>query len=301
MKRFLVVAASSVFLTLAASAQPDFDDVTVRAEPVAEGLYMLVGRGGNIGLFAGEDGVFMIDDQFAPLTPRISAVVDQLTGRSVDLLFNTHWHFDHTGGNENFGKAGALILAHRNVRTLMSAPQTLAAFDMALPAAPEAALPVITFADTMKFHINGDTVRAVHVPNAHTDGDVILYFENANAVHTGDVYITLGYPFIDVEHGGHIDGFIRGIADLLDWADDDTKIMPGHGHLSNRAELQEFHDMLVECRRRVQALLDQGKSSGEIIAAQPLASLDERWSSGFISGEAFTAALLANLDGKGKP
>ena len=179
----------------------------------------------------------------------------------------------------------------------MSEPQTLSMFGMDLPAAPKVALPVITFGEHMTFHINGDTVQARHVPNAHTDGDVILYFENANAVHTGDVYITLGYPFIDGEHGGHIDGLINGARQVLEWADDETKIMPGHGHLSNRAEIQEFHDMLVEARSRVQALLDEGKTPGEIVAAAPLADLDERWSSGFIDGQGFTRAIVAGLSG----
>ncbi len=215
MKRLLMIAGA--FVALSAGAQQDMDNVKIRSVPVAEGLYMLLGAGGNIGLFAGDDGVFMIDDQFAPLTPKIMAAVEELTGRPVDMLFNTHWHFDHTGGNENFGKAGAQIFAHDNVRVLMSEPQTLSRFGADLPAAPEAALPVITFGQTMNFHLNGDTVRAVHVPNAHTNGDVILYFEDLNAVHTGDVYITLGYPFIDGEHGGHINGFIEGTRQVLDW------------------------------------------------------------------------------------
>ena len=295
MKRLLTIAG--VFVALSAGAQQDMDNVKIRSVPVADGLYMLLGAGGNIGLFAGDDGVFMIDDQFAPLTPKIMTAVEELTGGSVDMLFNTHWHFDHTGGNENFGEAGAQIFAHDNVRVLMSEPQTMSRFGVDLPAAPDVALPVITFGETMSFHLNGDTVRAVHVPNAHTNGDVILYFEELNAVHTGDVYITLGYPFIDGEHGGHINGFIEGTRQVLDWADNETRIMPGHGQLSSRAELQGFHDMLVESRDRVQAMLNDGKTPDEIVAAAPLADLDTRWSSGFIDGEGFTRAILAGLTG----
>lgn len=295
MKRLLTMVG--LLFALSAGAQQDMENVTIEPVPVADGLYMLVGGGGNIGLFAGEDGVFMIDDQFAELSPKISAAVEELTGGTVDMLFNTHWHFDHVGGNENFGNAGAQIFAHDNVRALMSEPQTLVRFGVSLPAAPKVALPIITFDDNMTIHINGDTVRARHVPNAHTGGDVILYFENANAVHTGDVYITLGYPFIDGQHGGHIDGLIDGARQVLDWADEETKIIPGHGHLSNRAEIQEFHDMLVESRSRVQALLDEGKTPDEIVAAAPLEDLDERWSSGFIDGEGFTRSILAGLGG----
>ena len=295
MKRMLTIAG--VLFALSAGAQQDMENVSIEPVTVADSLYMLIGAGGNIGLFAGEDGVFMIDDQFAELSPKIVAAVDDLTGRKVDMLFNTHWHFDHTGGNEIFGKSGAQIFAHDNVRVLMSEPQTMSRFGMELPAAPDVALPVITFGENMTFHINGDTVRAVHVPNAHTNGDVVLYFENANAVHMGDVYITLGYPFIDAEHGGHIDGLINGARQVLDWADDETKIMPGHGHLSDRAELQEFHDMLVESRRRIQAMLDEGKTPAEVIAAKPLADLDERWSSGFIDGAVFTRAIVEGLTG----
>lgn len=295
MKRLLTIAG--VLFAMSAGAQQDMENVKIEPVPVADGLYMLVGAGGNIGLFEGEDGVFMIDNQFAELSPKISAVVEELTGGTVDMLFNTHWHFDHVGGNENFGNVGAQIFAHDNVRALMSEPQTLVRFGVNLPAAPKVALPIITFDDNMTFHINGDTVLARHVPNAHTGGDVILYFENANAVHTGDVYITLGYPFIDGQHGGHIDGLIDGARQVLDWSDDETRIMPGHGHLSNRAEIQEFHDMLVESRSRIQALLDEGKSTDEIVAAKPLANLDERWSSGFIDGEGFTRAILEGLGG----
>ena len=251
MKRLLTIAG--VFVALSAGGQQDMDNVKIRTVAVAEGLYMLLGAGGNIGLFAGDDGVFMIDDQFAPLTPKIMAAVEELTGRPVDMLFNTHWHFDHTGGNENFGKAGAQIFAHDNVRVLMSEPQTLSRFGADLPAAPEVALPVE--------ELTGRPVDMLF--NTH----------------------------------GHINGLIEGTRQVLDWADDDTKIMPGHGQLSNRAELKEFHDMLVESRDRVQAMLDDGKTPDEIVAAAPLADLDARLSSGFIDGEGFTRAILAGLTG----
>ena len=187
--RSLAVAAAALFtLTAGIQAQQNFDTVQVRSQKVAEGVYMLIGAGGNIGLSIGDDAVFVVDDQYAPLTPKVLAAIAQLTDKPVRFVVNTHWHWDHTGGNEAMGKAGALLVAHDNVRRRMSSEQVVEFFQRTVPASPVGALPVITFSDTLTFHINGDDVLAFHVANAHTDGDAFIVWRKADVVHAGDVF-----------------------------------------------------------------------------------------------------------------
>lgn len=287
-----------LLLALAAgpmAAQQDFSQVEITSQKLADGIWMLQGAGGNLGLSAGADGAFLIDDQFAPLTEKIQAAVAEVSDKPVRFVFNTHWHFDHTGGNENFGKAGALIVAHDNVRERMSVDQVMEAFNRTVPAAPEVALPVITFAHDVKFHLNGDTIHAFHVPPAHTDGDSIIHFESADVIHMGDVFFNGGYPFIDVGSGGSIVGVIHAVNKVLAMTDADTKIIPGHGPLASRADLVAYRDMLDEVRARIAALIAEGKSLEEIQAAKPLEDLDETWGGGFINGEQFVGIAHSSL------
>jgi glyoxylase-like metal-dependent hydrolase (beta-lactamase superfamily II) len=218
----------------AAVSQQNFDTVQVRTQKVADGVYMLIGAGGNIGLAIGDDAVFVVDDQYAPLTPKVLAAIAALTSKPVRFVVNTHWHGDHTGGNEHMGQAGALLVAQDNVRRRLSTQQVLAFFKDTVPAAPAGALPVITFSDTITFHINGDDVQAFHIANAHTDGDAFIVWRKADVVHAGDVFVTYGFPFIDLDSGGSIDGMIAGCDVLLTLGDDSVKIIPGHGPLSER-------------------------------------------------------------------
>jgi glyoxylase-like metal-dependent hydrolase (beta-lactamase superfamily II) len=279
-----------------AAAQDDrFADVEIQRQQVADGLYMLQGAGGNIGALVGEDGTFLIDDQFAPLTDKIQAALGEITDRPVKYVFNTHWHGDHTGGNENFGEAGAAIVAHRNVRKRLSAQQMRRMEVDTLQAASDEALPVITFTDSVSFHLNGQTLRVGHTRPAHTDGDAVVYFPDANAVHTGDVYFAGAYPFIDLESGGSVDGVIAAAGNILDRIDADTEVIPGHGALSNQRELRAYRDMLVTVRDRMQAMIEDGRSLEEVLAAEPSAEYDAEYGQGFIGPERFVTSIYRSL------
>jgi glyoxylase-like metal-dependent hydrolase (beta-lactamase superfamily II) len=296
MKARLAVLAVVSFAALPALAQQqDFSKVEVKAQKVAEGIYMLTGAGGNLGLSAGKDGAYLIDDQFAPLSDKILAAIKGITPMPVRFVVNTHWHFDHTGGNENMGKTGALLIAHENVRLRMSAEQFMAAMDRKIPPSPEAALPVVTFADAVTFHWNGDEIRVYHVPPAHTDGDVIIHFVKADVVHMGDTFFNGGYPFIDTSSGGRIDGVIGAAERVLAGIGDKTQIIPGHGGLATKADLQAYHDGLATLRDRIAKLKAAGKTRDEVIAAKPTADYDAKWGGGFMKGDTFAGLAYDSL------
>jgi glyoxylase-like metal-dependent hydrolase (beta-lactamase superfamily II) len=273
----------------------DFSAVQIETQQVGNGLYMLIGSGGNIALSTGPDGSVLVDTQYAPLNAKILAAVRAAGGGDVKYVINTHWHGDHTGGNEPLGKAGAVIIAHNNVLTRLSSEQFMAAFNQRVPPAPAAARPVITFPTRTTFHLNGNVVNVVHVENAHTDGDSIVHFTRSNVIHTGDTYMKDVYPFIDVGSRGSIDGFIASADAVLSRSDASTKIIPGHGALANRADMQRFHDMLVAVRGKIQALIDQGMSEDEVVAAGPTAEFDAAWGQGFMNPENFTRFSYQSL------
>ncbi len=298
MRRFVLGAIASALVLSAFSptaAQPNLDDVKIETVEVADGIYMLLGSGGNIGVSVGEDGVFMIDDQFAPLTEKITAAIKKLSADPIKFVFNTHWHGDHTGGNENLGKAGTLIVAHDNVRERMSSEQFLAAFNNRVPPSPAAALPVVTFNDQVTFHLNGDEIHAFHVEPAHTDGDSVVHFRKADVVHAGDVYFNGMYPFIDVSTGGGIDGVIAAVEEILGIVGNETKIIPGHGPLSNRKEMMSYLAMLKTVRGNVATLIENGKTQEEAVAAKPTAALDEVWGNGFLKADAFVGIVYSSM------
>ena len=292
MKRF---APLLLALALPASAQQDFSKVEIKTQKLTDTTYMLIGAGGNIGLSVGEDAVFMIDDQFAPLTPKILAAVKAITAKPVKFVLNTHWHFDHTGGNENLGKDGALIVAHNNVRKRMNSEQLIEFLGMPTKPSPKAALPVVTFSTDMSFHINGDEVVCLHMPRAHTDGDAIVHFVNSNVIHMGDIYFNGMYPFIDTSSGGTVAGVIAAVDRALAIARDDTKIIPGHGPLATKADLKAYRDMLAALSERVAKMMKEGKKLEEIVAAKVTADYDEKWGKGFLRPEKFSEMLVKNL------
>jgi cyclase len=291
----LVLAAVLAIAAVAVAQAPDFSKVEITTQKVAEGLYMLQGAGGNIAVSVGEDAVFLVDDQYAPLTPKIKAAVAALTDKPIKFLVNTHWHGDHTGGNENLGSGGTLIVAHDNVRRRMSTEQFNAFFNSKTPAAPKAALPVVTFAESVRFHINGEEIHAFHVPPAHTDGDSIVHFTRANVIHTGDLFFNGLYPFIDVASGGGIDGMIAAADKMLAMVKDDTRIVPGHGPLASKADLKTYREMLVGVRDAIRPLVDAGKTSAEVVTAKPTAAFDAKWGGGFFKPEQFVALVYADL------
>jgi cyclase len=291
----VTVALSAVLAAGAATAQLDFSDVEVIATPIRDGLYLVTGRGGNIVASTGRDGTFLVDDQYAPLTERIQAALDAVTDQPVRFVINTHWHGDHVGGNENLAEAGAVIIAHENVRRRMSSDQFMAIFNHTVPAAPPRALPVVTFTAGVSLHLNGDDVRIVHVARAHTDGDALVYFERANVLHMGDVWFNGMYPFIDLGSGGGIHGMVAAVERALELADEDTVIVPGHGPIGNRAELAAYAGMLAELRDRIAGLKAAGRTRDEVIAARPTARYDEQFGGGFISLERLAGFIYDSL------
>ena len=300
MKRVLTVITT---VTMAAAAsliaqQPNFDSVVVRTQPAGRGVHMLTGSGGNIALAVGEDFAFLVDDQFAPLTAKILAAVRGVTDKPVRFLVNTHWHGDHAGGNENMAKAGVILVAHDNVRTRMSTEQFTELFNRRSPPSPRGALPVVTFVESVTFHLGGETVHVVHVPPAHTDGDAIVHFVQANTIHMGDNYFKDVYPFVDLSSGGSFEGVIRAADVALGYANDSTRIIPGHGPLANRADLKKYRDVMVQVRDRVAALIRQGKTREQVIAARPTAEWDATWGAGFMKPDVFLGIVYQSMTKK---
>ena len=280
-----------------ASSQ-NFDAVEIQTQQVSSGVYMLLGQGGNIGVFIGEDGVFVIDDQFAPLTDKILAAIGAITSEPVRFVFNTHWHGDHTGGNENLAGVGAVIVAHENVRERLSMDQVLERVGREpapTPAAPEGALPVITFAEDVTFHLNGDEVYAFHVSNAHTDGDAIVHFRRANVVHMGDTFFRDRFPFIDTATGGSIDGMIAATGAGLAVMDARTMVIPGHGALSTRQDLRAYRDALMSMRDAVAGLMEEGHSLERLQDFRPIRDQAEAWGQDEAAERNFVATIHYGL------
>ena len=293
MKAAATLASLSLLaLATSAGAQRNFDDVEIKAEQVAPGVAVLFGSGGNIGVSYGDDGTILIDDQFAPLTAKIEAAVAELGASPVKFLINTHYHGDHTGGNENFGKKGALIFAQENVRVRLKEgrgdPNPIA------PAAKEA-LPVVTYEQGLTLNVNGDTVDVMFLGGGHTDGDSVIFWREDNVVHMGDLYFKIpGYPFIDTRSGGNVFNAMNSLDAVIRMIDDETKVIPGHGPMSNKAELVAYRAMMGDAVSRVQALRDEGRTLEEAVAADPLAGFNR--GEGFISKDGFVTAIWNSME-----
>jgi len=268
------VAAGSVAL---ASVAQDWDKVEVKTEALRGNLHVLYGAGGNIGISAGEDGIFIIDDQYAPLTDKIKAAIASISDKDVRFAINTHFHGDHSGGNENIGSSGTVIVAHDRVRQRMSEGAFVKAFNMTMEPQPKAALPVVTFNDEISLHLNGEEARIIHVKSAHTDGDSIIHFKGSNLIHMGDLFFNGLMPFIDVPNGGSVDGVIAGVDLALSMANDDTIVIPGHGPVTDKAGLADYRQMLQETRGIVAALKAEGLSLEEAQAKKPFAAFEAKW------------------------
>lgn len=284
----VVVLVASAGVT--ASAQ-NFDAVEITSTPVADGIWMLQGAGGNMGVFIGEGGTFLIDDQYAPLTGKILTAIQKLGGDTPRFVLNTHYHGDHTGGNENLGRAGSLIVAHDNVRLQMRQEHVSEVFERTTPPSPEGALPVVTFSDTTTFHLSGEEVHVFHVHDAHTDGDSLVWFRNANVLHTGDILFNGIYPYID-EGTGTIAGLIEACGEILAIVDGSTKIIPGHGPLANRDDVIAYRNFLQGVHDVLAPMVKKGMTLEEIQAANPLAPWDATWGQGFLDTERFTLVAV---------
>jgi glyoxylase-like metal-dependent hydrolase (beta-lactamase superfamily II) len=285
----IIVAALLVSFQISTAQESDLETIKI-----TDNIYMLMGAGGNIAVSVGEDGVFMIDDQIASANEQILAAVAKITDKPVKFLINTHWHADHTGGNELMGKAGSIIVAHDNVRKTLTEKQFIEYFDRYVEPLSKEGLPVITFTDAVTFYFNGDEIYVHHVESAHTDGDAVVRFKNDNVVHTGDVVFSGMYPFIDHERDGSAEGMTRVVGRLIDTIDDSTKVIPGHGQLCDKKHLREYHNMLSTVTGRVKTMMDEGKTLEEITAAKPTADFDQSFK-GFISGDDFVGLVYKSL------
>jgi cyclase len=272
--------------SLISCAQGRFDGVEITVEPIRDNVYRLTGAGGNIGISTGEDGVFMIDDQFAPLSKKIKKAIQTISDKPIKFLVNTHFHGDHTGGNTNFANTGAMIVAHDNVRKILSENEDAIG------------LQVITFSEDATFYMNGNDIFITHVHHAHTDGDAMVYFAQSNVLHTGDTFFNGRFPFIDINRGGSIDGDIAAAKKGLMLINDATKIIPGHGKLGAKVDYQKYYDMLVGIRDNVKQALDQGKTEAEITDMESLTSeffTDKATANDFISGPKMRATVYKSL------
>lgn len=267
-------------------------DVQIETVKLSENVYMLLGRGGNMGVSIGEDGVFIIDDQFAPLTSKHLEAIKKLSDGPIQYLVNTHWHGDHTGGNENMAKAGATIMAHDNVRKRLAETP-----NRQNELAPEEALPVITYDSQMTVYMNGEPVAIYHVDNAHTDGDSIIYFAESNVMHTGDTYFHARYPYIDLNSGGSVDGYISAVERSLMLIDDETKIIPGHGPVSNKKEYAAFLEMMIGLRTNVIAAIKNGKTEDEVATDESITKTydDLGYAWNFITSERIRRTFYKSL------
>jgi len=273
------------------------DKVEIVPSKLTDNIYMITGSGGNMGFVIGEDGPILIDSQFAPLSDKIKATLKGIDPNPVKYLINTHWHGDHTGGNENFAKDGALIIAHDNVHLRKSTEQ-IRPFRKATPPAPLAAQPKITFNDHLTLHLNGEDILMLHDHHVgHTDGDAVVYFPKSNIIHMGDTYFQGRYPFIDLGSGGSVPGLLQSLNRSIFLTDKDTQIIPGHGRLSNRSELIDYRDMIAEVYSRVKLAHKSGLTIDEIKASNPTKEFDEVYDGGFISKDKFVETIFSELEG----
>ena len=288
MKYFKTFYSFILLITACSTYAQNNQEVIIETQQLSDNVYMLTGQGGNIGVCVGDQGIFMIDDQFARLTPKILEAVKALSDKPIQFLINTHYHGDHTGGNENIAQQGAKIIAHDNVYKRLSE---------STPATPKEALPVISFNDKLQLHINGEDVLVFHAENAHTDGDALLYFTQSNVLHTGDTFFSELYPYIDLDSGGSINGYIEAVKKALILIDDDTKIIPGHGKLSNKVKYQFFLSMLEDLKTKVLAEIESGKTEEDVAANTAITKTydDLGYSWAFINSERIRRTLYKSL------
>ena len=287
------LASAVAMLATPTYAQRDFSEVEIRTQEIAPGIAVLFGAGGNIGVSHGRDGTILIDDQFAPLSGKIEAAVAGLGASPVGYVVNTHWHGDHTGGNEHFGETGATIFAHHNVHVRLKQGRPEGA--RPIPPAPHKALPMVTYDQGVTFNTNGDTIDVMFVGGGHTDGDSVVFWREDNVVHMGDLYFKIsGYPYIDVNSGGNAINAMNSLDQVIRMIDDETKVIPGHGPMSNKAELIAYRAMIGQAVDLVRDLHANGNTLEETVAAKPLAGFDR--GEGFIGPDAFVEAIYRSLE-----
>jgi glyoxylase-like metal-dependent hydrolase (beta-lactamase superfamily II) len=285
-----------VLLATPAFAQEDLSEARVTTLELGQGLAMLQGAGGNVAVSTGRDGTLLVDDQFAPLTEKLRSAVAALSPDPIRFVLNTHWHGDHTGGNENFGRGGAVILAHDRVRARLTTEQFMAGGGLRrVPPAPRAAWPIVTFQGGVLLHLNGLTIEVTHVQRAHTDGDSIVRFVEADVLHLGDVFFSGVYPFFDASSGGGIDGMVEAADAALAMTTPETRIIPGHGPLSDSADLRASREMLSTIRDRVRKMIERGLDRAAVVRARPSREFDARYGGGFLAPDRFVGLVYDSL------
>jgi glyoxylase-like metal-dependent hydrolase (beta-lactamase superfamily II) len=294
-KKFLLLTVLFVF-TASAQAQTDFSKVQIKATKVAGNVYMLEGAGGNIGVSVGDDGLLIVDDQFAPLADKIRAALKGIADKKLKFILNTHWHGDHTGGNVVFGPE-ATIIAHDNVRKRLATEQKSTVFNSTTPASPKEALPVITFDQSLSVHFNGEDIRAIHFPHGHTDGDSVIFFSASNVVHLGDDFFAGRFPFVDLESGGSVEGLVKNIGELVNKIPADAKLIPGHGPLSTLDDLKSYHRMLQQTTEIVRQKIGAGKTLDQI-KSEGLPDEWKPWGEGFIKTDRWVETIYKSLTAK---
>jgi cyclase len=290
----VAVAALAVVAMLANAQTPDFSKVQIKTNKISDNFYTLDGQGGTIGLLVGPDGIFMVDDQFAPLTDKIVAAIKQISNQPIKYVVNTHVHGDHTGGNENLGRMGVAIVARNELRNRLMHPAPAANGSPGVPTKKEG-LPSITFEEPIQFRMNGETAVLIPIPRAHTDGDTMVRFVSNDIIMTGDFYRSVQYPNIDRVNGGSLNGMINGLGQILARSGPNTKIIPGHGPTVDRNAVMMHRDMLIAVRDRISKLLDQGKSQDEVLAAKPTADYDAKVPNAAETTQRFVTQVYAEL------
>ena len=293
----LACALTALLVSTPAALHAQEDKVEYIPTTLSPTVTMIKGRGGNIAVSSGEDGVFIIDDQLKPLTDQLLAAIRQVSDQPIRFVINTHYHGDHVGGNEAIGKSGAVIIAHDNIHQRMSTDQFNHFWNETTPAWPKESLPVVTFNDQVTLHLNGEAVKVAHVPHGHTDGDSIVHFPASNVLHMGDIYFNGLYPYIDLDGGGSIQGMIAAVELGISLADEETQVIPGHGPMSNLQGLTEYHAFLTAARDNVQGLIDQGMSLDQAVAAKPTAEWDDALGKIWITPEQLVIFIYNSLTG----
>ena len=296
MKKFLLLIVSLLFAVTASAQQTDFSKVEIKATKVAGNVYMLQGSGGNIGVSVGNDGLLIVDDQFAPLADKIRAALKGLADKKLQFILNTHWHGDHTGGNVAFGPE-ATIIAHDNVRKRLATEQKSAVFNSTTPPSPKEALPVITFDQTLTVHFNGEEIRAIHYPKGHTDGDSVIFFTTSNVVHLGDDFFAGRFPFVDLESCGTVEGLTKNIGEIIAKIPAGAKLIPGHGPISTIDDLKSYHGMLQRTTEIVRGKISAGKTLDQI-KSEGLPAEWAPWGTGFIKTDRWVETIYKSLTAK---
>jgi cyclase len=291
MKRTFCFVVCGVLAATVSFAQRDFSNTSIEAVHVAGSVYMLKGEGGNIGLSIGKDGVLMVDDQFAPLHDKIMAAINELNQGDIKFVLNTHWHGDHTGGNEALAAIDTTVIAHDNVRKRLAEGLYIPLFDRKIDPRPKEALPVITYERSVTIHFNGEPIDVIHVPTGHTDGDSVIFFRESGVVHMGDQFFNGFYPYIDLSSGGSVEGYMNNIENILSELPDNIKIIPGHGPLGNKEDLKALLSLLREATGIVLLRVSEGQSLEQAVEVGLPQSIEEKWGGGFLSTEKWLTIL----------